>query len=130
MGLTSKKNNKNVLCGKSIGSANPILHKIIEQLTEIGHGMWLLKELTPRSNDFVLGCGERLSNLILFDYLKHENVKVKLFDSREYIVTDSHFGKANVNFKMTEKKVKEAAKSFDKVNLFPGFISSSELNEP
>ena len=106
------------------------LHKIIEQLTEIGHGMWLLKELTPRSNDFILGCGERLSNLILFDYLKHENVKVKLFDSREYIVTDSHFGKANVNFKMTEKKVKEAAKSFDKVNLFPGFISSSELNEP
>ncbi len=106
------------------------LIKITDELSEIGHGMWLLKETTPRSNDFVLGCGERLSNLILFDYLKQQKVKVKYFDSRAYIVTDSHFGKANVNFKKTTSKVKAVAKEFDQVNLFPGFISSSESNEP
>ncbi len=106
------------------------LTKITDELSDISHGMWLLKEMTPRSSDFVLGCGERLSNLILFDYLKQQKVKVKYFDSRDYIVTDSHFGKANVNFKKTTKKIKEVAKAFDQVNLFPGFISASESNEP
>ncbi len=106
------------------------LIKITDELEEIGHGMWLLKELTPRSSDFVLGCGERLSNLILFDYLKQQNVKVKYFDSRDFIVTDSQFGKANVNFKKTTKNIKAVTKEFEQVNLFPGFISSSEANEP
>lgn len=101
-------------------------HRIILELSEVGSGVCLLKELTPRSSDFILSCGERLSNLVISKFLEEEGVDVKLYDSRQFIITDERFGHANVNFRLTGPKIREAASSFAQVNMFPGYIASSE----
>lgn len=101
-------------------------YQIIEEFTDICKGVWLLRELTPRSADYIHSTGERLSNLILSKFFRNEGMDVTLFDSRDYIITDDHFGFANVDFDETEKRLKAVSKSFTKINLFPGFISSTK----
>lgn len=104
-------------------------YQIIEQLEDVCKGVWLLKELTPRSSDFILSTGERLSTLILTEFFRTEGIDITLYDSREYIKTDDHFGHGNVNFKITAKNLKEVSKTFGKVSLFPGYIASTEDDE-
>lgn len=104
-------------------------YKIINELNDVCRGVWLIQELTPRSADFILSTGERLSTLIITEFFRSEGIDVSLYDSRKYIYTDDHFGHANVNFKLTTKKLREVSESFTRVNLFPGYIASTEENE-
>ena len=104
-------------------------YKIIEEFEDICKGVFLLRELTTRSSDYILSIGERLSSLIISEFFRTEGIDITLFDSRQYIKTDDHFGHANVNFKLTTQKIKEAEASFTRVSLFPGFISSTEDNQ-
>ena len=100
-------------------------HQIIIELKEISKGIELIKELTPRSFDYILSIGERLSSLIIHDFFKSMGQDIQLSDSRSIIKTDDNFGNANVNFQETNLRIKKAQKSFTKINLFPGFIASN-----
>ena len=100
-------------------------HQIILELKEISKGIELIKELTPRSFDYILSIGERLSSLIIHDFFKSMGQDIQLSDSRSIIKTDDNFGNANVNFQETNLRIKKAQKSFTKINLFPGFIASN-----
>ncbi|MEQ8580524.1 MAG: bifunctional aspartate kinase/homoserine dehydrogenase I [Marinoscillum sp.] len=104
-------------------------YKIIEEFEDICKGVWLLRELTPRSADYIYSTGERLSTLIISEFFRNEGIDVTLYDSRNYIITDDHFGHAHVDFKETTKRLKEVSKTFSKVNLFPGFIASTADNQ-
>ncbi|MEQ8471336.1 MAG: bifunctional aspartate kinase/homoserine dehydrogenase I [Marinoscillum sp.] len=104
-------------------------YKIIGEFEDLCKGVYLLRELTTRSSDYILSIGERLSSLIISEFFRNEGIDITLFDSRKYIVTDDHFGHANVNFKKTTEKLIEVQGSFTKVNLFPGFIAATEDNE-
>ena len=102
---------------------------ILDQLSEVGKGVWLLKELTPRSSDFILSIGERLSSLMVSNYFKKQGLDVTLFDSRDHIKTDDHFGYANVNFEKTDANLTALSPSFSGINYFPGFIASTDDDE-
>ena len=80
-------------------------HQIILELQEICKGVELIKELTPRSFDYILSIGERLSSLILNDFFIVEGLDIQLFDSRFIIKTDDNFGNANVEFAETNKRI-------------------------
>lgn len=101
-------------------------YKIIKELEDICKGVELIKELTPRSFDYILSMGERLSSLIIHDFFETQKLDISLVDSRSIIITDDNFGYANVDFKETNKRIKKAKKSFSKINLFPGFIASNK----
>ncbi|MEP4531980.1 MAG: bifunctional aspartate kinase/homoserine dehydrogenase I [Cyclobacteriaceae bacterium] len=103
------------------------IEAIIHELEEICRGVYLLKELTPRSSDYIVSTGERLSSLIVSSFIKKSVSATTLFDSRLVIKTDKEFGNASVDFKTSEKLVSEL--KFDQVNLFPGFIASTPDNE-
>jgi aspartokinase/homoserine dehydrogenase 1 len=103
------------------------IEAIINELEEICRGVYLLKELTPRSSDYIVSTGERLSSLIISSFLKKSVAATTLFDSRLVIKTDKEFGNANVDFKTSQKLVSEL--KLDQVNLFPGFIASTPDNE-
>jgi len=100
-------------------------HQIIIELQEICKGVELIKELTPRSFDYILSIGEHLSSLIINEFFKSQGQDIQLFDSRFIIKTDDDFGNANVEFTETNKRIKKAKKSFKRINLFPGFIASN-----
>ncbi len=105
------------------------LNGYFDQLRRICEGVFLLKELTNKSQDFILGTGELLSSVIMTSYLESSGLQAKWWDSRELIVTNDRFGQAIVNFEQTGNKLREAKKKFDQINILPGFIASTEANE-
>ena len=98
---------------------------MLNELEEMLQGVFLVKEISPRTQDFVTSFGERLSSFIISQYFIHSGIKTKLLDSRELIKTDSNFGKAEVDFETTYQNIKETAAQEYPVFIAPGFISSN-----
>ncbi|MEO9871209.1 bifunctional aspartate kinase/homoserine dehydrogenase I [Ekhidna sp.] len=99
---------------------------VFDQLRQVCKGVYLLKELTDRSKDFILGAGELLSASVINSYLKEEGVASAFFDSREVIKTDDSFGNATVNLDRTKEILDELKNQFVDVNVFPGFVASTD----
>lgn len=98
---------------------------LLEELERIVHGVSLIGELTPKTLDKILGFGERLSSLIISEYIP----LAKWFDSSKLIRTNSDFGKAIVNFAVTNQLITSAFSGFSGIAIVPGFISSNEAGE-
>ncbi|MEP1033188.1 bifunctional aspartate kinase/homoserine dehydrogenase I [Ekhidna sp.] len=113
------------LCGKVL----PELEEVFEKLLRVLEGVFLLKELTNRSLDFILGSGELLSSLIISNFLLAEGLSAKWFDSRKIILTDDQFGSANVHSFETDSNIKKAKHDFEVINVFAGFIAGTESHE-
>ena len=94
------------------------------QLEDILNGVFLLKELTPKASDFIVGFGEKFSSLIIANYLK-----ATLLDSSALIKTNRNFGKASVNFELTEANI-QAAVNEPQIYIAAGFVGSTENKEP
>ncbi len=105
------------------------ISKLFVRLTEICRGVYLLRELTPRTSDYIQSCGERLSSYIISEYLKKEGLQVELYDSRKYLITDKKFGGANVLWQSTKAALQELKPQLASISVFPGFIGSTSDNE-
>ncbi len=99
------------------------------KINDLLYGIYLLKELSPKSLDNVLSFGERLSALIISESLKDRNIMAEYLDSRELIKTNNEFNNAKVNFDITNKNIKEYFKNKQKIQIAPGFIASSISGE-
>jgi len=98
---------------------------LLEELERIIHGVSLIGELTPKTLDKIGGFGERLSSLIISEFIP----EAKWFDSSKLIKTNSDFGKAIVDFGQTNQLIQAAFSSFSGIAIVPGFISSNEAGE-
>jgi len=94
---------------------------LVNEMEETLSGVYLLKELTPKTLDFIVSFGERLSAFVIS--LIVENAYMA--DARDFIITDSNFGRANVDFIKTNELVKEHFESLRKRAIVPGFIASN-----
>lgn len=98
----------------------------INHLKTLLDGCYLLGELSNRTADIVAGYGELLSSQIIAVALKQKVSNSAFKDSREIIKTNSNFGKASVDFTITNQLIADYFKNNDfQVALFPGFIASS-----
>ncbi len=98
----------------------------INHLKTLLDGCYLLGELSSRTADIVAGFGELLSSQIIAVALKQKVRQSAFKDSREVIKTNSNFGKAAVDFEITNKLISDYFKNNNhQVTLFPGFIASS-----
>jgi aspartokinase/homoserine dehydrogenase 1 len=105
-----------------------MVKKICNELEDIFKGIYLLRELSPRTKDCVLSFGELLSSRILSAGLNTQAVKNSWKDSRELIVTDSRFGHAQVDFRTTKRRMIEYFQSSDAgLLVVPGFIAADAL---
>lgn len=113
----------------------------INELKSICEGVYLLRELSPRTLDRIVSFGEILSTKIVSATLSSCGIRNVWKDSRQIIKTDSNFGFANVNFvetnrlirdffDRTEKDfvVKEKPEGFFPLYILPGFIASNAEN--
>lgn len=99
----------------------------INHLKTLLDGCYLLGELSNRTSDTILSFGELLSSQIIAKALQQKDSKAGYKDSREVIKTNSHFGKAVVNFDVTNALIADFFKtSPNSVTVMPGFIASSE----
>lgn len=101
--------------------------KELNQLETLLDGCYLLGELSERTKDLILSFGEVLSSYIISEALKAQGEDCRLADSRELITTNNHFGRAVVNFEITNLHIQHY---FDKnknaIIVLPGFIAQSE----
>ncbi len=109
---------------------NQLLIKInsqINQLQTLLDGCFLLGELSPRTADAIASFGELLSSQIIATALQQTIPNSNFKYSRELIKTNSNFGKASVDFEVTNQLIADYfASNKSQVVVLPGFIASSE----
>lgn len=104
-----------------------LVKKSCNELEDICSGIFLLRELTPRSKDRIGSYGEWLSSRIIASAIQSMGVDITWKDSRELIVTNSNFTAAEVDFPATAEKINQFFASSDKgLFLLPGFIAADK----
>lgn len=104
---------------------------LLNELEDLLQGVYLIRELSKRTLDYILGFGERLSALVLTALLNHYGINSRKFDSRDLIKTDRQFGNARVLTAPTFHLIREQiARSRETVLVVTGFIASTDQGEP
>lgn len=107
----------------------PQVLALFNELDEILHGIWYLRECSPRTLDFVRSFGERLSASIINEVLKGKGIHSHYVDSREFMKTDEHFGAANVLFEESGRRIRPFLDEKYPVIVTTGFIGSTLQDE-
>ncbi len=110
-----------------------ILNEIIEGQVELGNllqGVFLTRELTPRTLDYILSFGERSSAFILSEVLTYRGTAAKYVDARKVIKTNDHFGSAKLLREETYNNIQELVADPTTVYVVTGFIASNRSNFP
>ena len=95
-------------------------------LRNLLQGTFLVMEASPRTMDYVLSFGERVSCMIISQAMNAHGLAAEYIDARDIIKTDKHFGSARVDFNLTYKLIKSAYKNNKKIKVVTGFISSAK----
>lgn len=104
-----------------------LVKKSCNEIEDICNGIFLLRELTPRSKDRIGSYGEWISSQIIAAKFKADGVDCTWKDSRELISTNSAFTTAEVDFTITNKQVADFfATSSSSLFILPGFIAADK----
>lgn len=106
------------------GAIEYIVTELLDELEQILTGITLVGELTAKTLDRIAGIGERVSSHIVAQFIGAER-----FDSSGFIRTDSNFGKASVDFNLTNKNIQQVFSGFKGIAVVPGFISKNAKGE-
>jgi aspartokinase/homoserine dehydrogenase 1 len=126
---------KHLLTAKSLTSKlikenlNKTINLLCTDLSEILHGIYLLRELTEKIQDYLMSFGERLSSISISSALTETGIKNDYLDARKIIVTDKSFGYGRINYRVTNKNISEYFKKNKKLQVVTGFIGVTDQNE-
>ncbi len=98
-------------------------HEVLEDLLK---GIFLVREASPRTMDYVLSFGERNSNYIIAKAFMDRGIEAHYLDARNILVTNKDFGKAQVDFDLTEEKVKSYFSTHSGLHIVTGFIAKDK----
>ena len=102
-----------------------IVDALINEFQDILHGVYLLEDLSPKTLDYLLSFGERLSAFIISRFID----KADYYDARKLIHTDSNFSNATVDFGKTEKRIRAKLDALKGTVILPGFVASDPLGK-
>ncbi|MDR3999817.1 MAG: bifunctional aspartate kinase/homoserine dehydrogenase I [Hallella sp.] len=92
---------------------------LFEQLRSIYFGVYLIRDLSRKTQDAIVSYGERLSSNIVSSMVRGS----MWMDSREFIKTEFAHGKNTLDSVLTNKLVRDAFAEVPRVTILPGFIS-------
>lgn len=98
---------------------------LLDQLKSIYFGVYLIHDLSEKTQDAIVSYGERLSSNIVATLIKG----AKWFDSRKFIKTERLNGKHTLDSDLTYKLVKKTFSDLPHISLVPGFISRDKTTE-
>lgn len=101
----------------------------LNELEDVLHGIFLVKECTPRTLDYIMSFGERLSAFIIARALQHRGHDVSYLDARQLIRTNSDFGAAKVDFATTDRQIATYFSDHPGAQIITGFIGATERGE-
>ena len=93
--------------------------QLFDQLKSIYYGVYLIHDLSKKTEDTIVSYGERLSSNIVATMIKGG----KRMNSRDFIRTEKKNGKHRLAVDLTNELVREAFKEMPDVAVVPGFIS-------
>lgn len=97
-------------------------HKVLKDLLR---GIFLVREVSPRTLDYVLSFGERNSCYIIDKALSHAGFDSRYVDARDLIKTDKTFNAAIVNEEASFAAISNFFNNTDsRYNVVTGFIAS------
>ena len=102
---------------------------MINELEDILHGVFLVKERTPRTLDFIMSFGERLSAYIIAEAFREAAILAEFLDTRQVVRTDNNFGFAKVDFEVTNKLIRDHFNHHPELQIITGFIGTSLSGE-
>ena len=110
------------------GETQTLLHyqvnELLDELKDIFQGIYLIKDLSPKTSDTIVSYGERLSSLIASRLIQG----AVWFDSRTFIKTEKKHNKHTLDTELTNRLVREAFKEIPQVSLEPGVMSSDKVS--
>jgi len=98
---------------------------LLNELEDLLRGVFLIKELSDRTNDFIISFGERLSTTIVTEALKNRGIDAEYLDARKVIKTDDHFGYAEVITELTNELIRKHFAKTNQLQCITGFIGST-----
>jgi len=107
-----------------------ITEKTIVELENVLTGICYVGEVTPKSKDYVVSFGERLSAPIVWGAIKDHKLETQCFTGKEAgIVTDSNFGEADPLMNFTAHLIRERLSPLFEKGVIPvvtGFIAADQ----
>src|SRR5215510_2004911 len=101
-----------------------LVKKSCNEIEDICNGVFLLRELTPRTKDRIGSYGELLSSQIIAAKFNADGVAATWKDSRELILTNSIFTAAEVDYAATNERINDYFKSqTSSLFILPGFVA-------
>lgn len=113
--ITDSRNREKLFC---------TVDALLEQLRSIYSGVYLIHDLSPKTQDAIVSYGERLSSQIVATLIEGAH----WFDSRDFIKTVSKNGKHILDSELTNRLVKKTFADLPHISLVPGFISMDKDN--
>ena len=92
---------------------------LFEQLQSIYYGVFLIHDLSHKTQDTIESYGERLSSNIVASLIRGS----KWMDARKFIKTEKEHGRQRLDTELTNQLVKDTFKSLSRISIVPGFIA-------
>jgi len=103
---------------KRVKLFNTVDH-LLAQLRSIYQGVYLVHDLSEKTQDAIVSYGERLSSYIVATLVKGG----RRMNARDFIRTEPKNGRHQVDFELTNSLIREHFKDMPRVAVVPGFIS-------
>lgn len=100
-----------------------VVDELLNELKDIYQGVFLIRDLSPKTSAAIVSYGERISSRIAA-----ELTGACWFDSREFIKTEVKHGKHILDAELTNQLVQETFKDLPQLSLIPGFISRDKVS--
>ena len=104
------------------------INALILSLVNLCNAIAVLGEASPRALDAVASLGERMSLRLLGAIAEDTGVKVKVIESSEFVVTNSHFQNAHPDYEATTQKTRQCLNPLLDEGIVPittGFIGAT-----
>ena len=130
--VTSKSRGR---CFPAAGSGPTCLLYISDlfaELEALAQGLRLLRELTPRTTDYLVSRGERLSARLVAAALEAGGTRARFVDAMDLVHTDAHFGQAAPDYARTDRAVQRVLSPLlgrGVIPVVPGFIGATPEGE-
>src|SRR5687768_7347029 len=106
--------------------------EVFQELEALAQGLQLLRELTPRTTDYLVSRGERLSARLVAAALEAAGIRARYVDAVDLVHTDAAFGQAAPDYARTDRAVQRVLAPLlarRVVPVVPGFIGATPEGE-
>lgn len=98
---------------------------LFDQLQSLYFGVFLIHDLSKKTQDTIVSYGERLSSNIVATLIRGS----KWFDSRDFIKTEEKNGKRSLNSELTAQLVRDTFQTCPRISVVGGFIARDHLTD-